>query len=147
FRHGDLLVPWASTPGPTVRRAFAGNLRTSGHAALLIRALDLPCQEDRRRDLATARLRYGIVKVAALVAVPAGVMTVPSPLVALAGTVAVICVLESTWNAAAAPLNLTAVAPVSAEPVIVTAAPAAPLPGVKLVTLGLTAKVPGLDAL
>ena len=41
-------------------------------------------------------IRGATVKLVALVAVPPGVVTVTGPLVALAGTVAVICALEST---------------------------------------------------
>ena len=52
---------------------------------------------------------------------------------ALPGTVIVICVPpELTVKAAANPLILTEVAPVNAVPLIVTLAPTAPLPGVKL---------------
>ena len=91
-------------------------------------------------------IRGATVKLVALVAVPPGVVTAIGPVVALAGTVAVICVLESTWKVAAVPLNLTQLAPVNPVPVSVTPAPAAPLPGVTLTTLGLTRKVPVLVA-
>src|SRR5438067_1659977 len=76
------------------------------------------------------------VEFVALVPVPVGVVTLMVPVVAPAGTVAVICVAESTWNVAAVPLNFTAVAPLNVLPVMVTAAPTAPLVGVKLVILG-----------
>ena len=46
-----------------------------------------------------------------------------------AGVRSVICVPLLTVNAAATPLNLAAVAPVNAEPVIVTCVPGAPLVG------------------
>src|SRR6185437_2757149 len=50
-------------------------------------------------------------KLDALVAVPPGVVTAIGPLVALEGTVAVICVAELTVKVAAVPWNVTAVAP------------------------------------
>lgn len=54
-----------------------------------------------------------------------------------APTIAVILVAELTLNdVAAVPPKLTAVAPVKLVPVIVTAAPAAPLVGVKEVMVG-----------
>ncbi len=65
-------------------------------------------------------------------AVPPGVVTAIVPVVAPVGTVAVIWVAELTVNAVAAvPLNLTAVAPVRFEPLIVTVVPTGPLPGVR----------------
>jgi hypothetical protein len=61
-----------------------------------------------------------------LVAVPRGVVTLIGPLVALLGTVAVICALDLTANEADLPLKVTAVAPVKPEPVIVTLVPTRP---------------------
>jgi hypothetical protein len=52
--------------------------------------------------------------------VPLEVVTVTVPMVALAGTVVVISVLETTLKAAAVPLKLTAVAPVRFVPRMVT---------------------------
>ena len=69
------------------------------------------------------------VKSAALVAVPAGVVTVILPVVAPAGTVVEICVAESTVNGAATPLNFTCVAPLNLVPVMVTFAPTPPCAG------------------
>jgi hypothetical protein len=89
-------------------------------------------------------IRGATVKLVALVAVPPAVVTVIPPVVALADTVAVICVLELTEKAAEAPLNLTELAPVKAVPVIVTLTPTFPLAGVKPVMLGLTVKFPVL---
>ena len=67
------------------------------------------------------------VKEAVLVPVPAGVVTATGPVVAPAGTVAVIWVSEVTVNVAAVvPLNFTAVAPVKPLPVMVTEAPGRP---------------------
>lgn len=70
------------------------------------------------------------VKLAELVAVPAGVVTEIFPVVAPVGTVAVILVEESTVNFAAdVPLNFTPVAPVKFVPLIVTEVPTGPLVG------------------
>jgi len=76
------------------------------------------------------------VKLAALLAVPAEVVTLIGPLVAPSGTVAVIVVAEATVKLALAPLNSTAVAPVKLVPLIVTLVPTGPLAGVKLVMVG-----------
>src|SRR6185503_16026541 len=77
------------------------------------------------------------VKLAALVAVPPGVVTLTGPVVAPAGTVAWIAEAEVTVKLAAlTPLNRTAVAPVKFVPVIVTLVPTGPLVGVKLVIVG-----------
>jgi len=74
-------------------------------------------------------MRGATVKLPAVVAVPPAVVTASGPVVALAGTVAVIWVLEATVNAAARPLNLTAVGPVRFDPAITTCVPGAPLLG------------------
>jgi hypothetical protein len=84
------------------------------------------------------------MKLLALVPVPAAVVTLSGPLVAPAGTVAWIVVGDATVNAAAVPLNLTAVAPPKFDPLIVTVAPASALVGVKLVINGATAKLAAL---
>src|SRR5438046_2188491 len=76
------------------------------------------------------------VKLLALLAVPSEVVTLIGPLVAPAGTVAVIAVAEPTVKLALVPLNSTALAPVKLVPLIVTLAPTGPLPGVKLVIVG-----------
>lgn len=76
-------------------------------------------------------------KLAAELAVPPGVTTEIFPLVAPAGTVAVICVAFTTENdVATVPLNDTDVAPVNPVPVTVTLVPAVPLVGEKLVIAG-----------
>lgn len=81
----------------------------------------------------------GTVKEVELVPVPPAVVTLMGPVVAPAGTVVVIWVSEATVNGLAeVPLNLTAVAPVNPEPLIVTAVPDAPLVGEKEVTTGAT---------
>lgn len=87
---------------------------------------------------------YGTEKLVLLVPVPARVVTAIMPVVAPAGTVAVICVSELTVKFAAVPLKVTAVAPVKFRPVMTTDVPAAPPAGVKLVIYGPTVKVPVL---
>jgi hypothetical protein len=52
-----------------------------------------------------------------------GVVTVTHPLVAPAGTVALISVAETTVKVAEVPLKLTAVAPVRLSPRMITLAP------------------------
>ena len=88
------------------------------------------------------------LKLVALVAVPADVVTVMRPVVAPVGTVARIEVSEFTVKLAPTPLNATAVAPERFVPVMVTAAPTAPLVGVKLVIVGglMTVNTPVLVA-
>src|SRR5947207_9752636 len=76
------------------------------------------------------------VKLAALLAVPPGVVTLIGPLVAPAGTVVVIAVAEFTVKLALTLLNSTAVAPLKLVPLIVTLVPTGPLLGVKLVIVG-----------
>src|SRR5438067_2131073 len=96
------------------------------------------------------------VKSSVLVSVPSGVVTEILAVMMLrlqsgqagssgghrmpAGTVAVICVLETTVNAVAAtratPLNFTEVVPVKLSPLMVTMLPTAPLVGVKLLIVG-----------
>jgi hypothetical protein len=71
------------------------------------------------------------MKSSALVAVPAGFVTVIFPVVALAGTVVVILISELRVKVAGMPLNLTDVVPVKFVPSIVTLAPTAPLGGEK----------------
>jgi hypothetical protein len=70
-----------------------------------------------------------------LVSVPPAVVTLIGPLLAplsaSSGTVAVICVSESTVKEAEMPSKVTAVAPVKFAPVIVTLVPACPTAGVK----------------
>jgi hypothetical protein len=85
------------------------------------------------------------VKFAALVAVPPGVVTLILPVVAPVGTVAVICVAESTWNVVAVVvLNFTElvvkVAPLTVPlkfvPVILTDVPTGPDAGVNEAIVG-----------
>jgi hypothetical protein len=69
------------------------------------------------------------VKLAELVTVLAGVVTLTRPVVAPLGTVAEIFVAEVTLNEAATPLNLTEVAPVKFVPLMATTVPTFPLVG------------------
>jgi len=73
-----------------------------------------------------------------LEAVP-GATTVILPVLAVAGTVAVIAVSEVTVNTAAAPLNLTAEAAVKPEPVIATEVPTLPWVGANPLITGAAA--------
>jgi hypothetical protein len=82
------------------------------------------------------------VKLPLLVAAPLGVTTLISPVVALLGTVTVICVGEFTVNAkelAAWPLNVTAIAPVKLVPSRITVDPIVPLDGSTLARVGAAA--------
>jgi hypothetical protein len=80
------------------------------------------------------------VKLVELVPVPPGVVTEMGPVEAAAGTVAVILRSEFTvLEVAAAPLNLTAVAPVNPVPLMVTTVPMVPDVGVKEVMVGAVA--------
>src|SRR6476661_8365677 len=77
------------------------------------------------------------VKLAALVPVPFGVVTLIVPVVAPFGTCAEMSVSELTMNdASAVPLNLTLVAPVKFVPWMSTAVPTGPLVGENDVTVG-----------
>ena len=76
------------------------------------------------------------VNVPALVAVPPGVVTLHFPLVAPAGTLAVIFVAELIVNDAFVVPSLTAVAPLKFVPLMVTEVPTGPLVGEKLETVG-----------
>jgi len=71
-----------------------------------------------------------------LVVVPASVVTLTGPLVAVAGTMAVIWPLETTAYPALTPLKATALVPVRLAPEIVTVVPGAPLDGLKLEIVG-----------
>jgi hypothetical protein len=77
------------------------------------------------------------VKLVALVAVPSGFVTVMGPVVAPAGTVAVICVAELTVNTAVVPLNFTAVVPAKFVPVMTTDLPTLPTVGENDVMVGI----------
>ena len=80
-----------------------------------------------------------------LVAVPPGVVTTILPLVAPAGTIAVICVSDFTVNVATTLLKVTLLACFRPVPVIVTVVPTTPLAGVKLEETGVTLKTAGVD--
>ena len=81
-------------------------------------------------------------KLLLLVMTPPGVVTLIGPLVAPAGTVTVICVLEFTVKVVAfTPLKLTALAPVKPLPVSVTVFPANPYSGLNPNTVKFAALV------
>jgi hypothetical protein len=81
------------------------------------------------------------VKSSALRTVPPATVTLILPVVVPAGTLARICVAESTVKVeAAVPLNFTELAPVKLLPVIVTSVPTNPLTGVKEVKTGVSVK-------
>jgi len=89
------------------------------------------------RDSETDR-RCLIVNGSVLVPVPVEVVTEIGPVVALFGTVAVICVPEFTENVVApVPLNFTDVAPVRFPPLMTTCVPHGPIVGVNPLTNGL----------
>ena len=77
-----------------------------------------------------------IVNVEGLVPVPAGLVTLIVPVVAPAGTVAVICEGEMTVYVAVVPLIFTEVLFTKLEPVIVMLVPTVPLVGAKLILAG-----------
>ena len=70
-------------------------------------------------------------------AVPPAVVTLITPDVAPAGTVAVMVLSSFTTNSALVPLKVTDVAPVNAEPNIVVVPPTPPWSGVKKVIVGI----------
>ena len=73
-----------------------------------------------------------------LVAVPPGVTTLIVPVVAPAGTVAVICPSLFTVKEATTPWKVTLVAPVNPDPVITTVVPTGPTVGRNPVITGVT---------
>ncbi len=73
------------------------------------------------------------VKTCPLVNLLVELRTEIGPTVAPLGTVALICVPETTVNVADVPLKVTPVAPVKPLPVMVTLVPTVPLTGVKVV--------------
>ncbi len=81
------------------------------------------------------------VKLDALAAVPAVVVTAIGPVVAAAGTLVLIDVAETTVNGAERPLNLTDDAPLKFAPEIVTVVAVGPLVGVKATIAGGSAPV------
>ena len=73
--------------------------------------------------------------------VPLGDSTVTSPLLVPTGTTAVIVVSETTVNAADTSVNLTAVAVVKFEPVIVMVVPTWPEVGAKTLISGASGRI------
>src|SRR5580693_7016616 len=114
------------------------------------------------RVLRRAKLRNGLlvlfrallelhgvtVKTVGKSAFPPAVHTQITPVIAPAGTVAVIWVSEPTVKVAFFPLwKVTSVAPVKLLPVMVTVVPTGPLAGVKLKICGVTQKILSLVSL
>jgi hypothetical protein len=87
------------------------------------------------------------VKLATLVALPPGVVTLIVPVVDPAGTVAVIWLYETTLKPDAVPWKVTCVAPLKALPAIEIKLPTEPLAGAKPVILGFTLNSVALVAL
>ncbi len=75
-------------------------------------------------------------KLEALAAVPSGVVTLIGPVVAPAGTVALIDEEESAVKTAGMPLNSTAVGSDKLDPLMVVVVPTSPQPGKKPVIAG-----------
>jgi hypothetical protein len=78
----------------------------------------------------------GTVKLVALVAVPPGLITLIGPVVALAGTVALMDVADKMVKLALEPLNRTTLTWVKLYPLMVTLVPGTPLVGKKPVITG-----------
>jgi len=117
----------------------------AGEEVLLVRtracgALDVPCGTVPKFSAVGAMVTpdaWDTVKLAEVVAVPIGVVTLIVPVVAPFGTDVEICVSEFTVNCADVPWKATAVDPVNPDPEIVMPIPTAPLVGVKeLMTRG-----------
>ena len=87
------------------------------------------------------------VNCAGLVAKPSGVTTLIRPVVAPAGTTAVIFTSESTVNVAGVPANFTLVAPLNPDPLIVTEVPTGPLVGENDEIAGTAAHEAGATAM
>lgn len=81
------------------------------------------------------------VKLVELFVVPPAFVTLIRPVVAVAGTIASICVLETMVNNALTPLNNTSVVPVNVSPVNVIVEPMTSLVGEKLEIVGVTPKL------
>ena len=96
----------------------------------------LPQTVDGAVTVATGGVQLEVNELA-LVATPPVVVTEIGPVVAPAGTTAVICVALLIVNeAAGVPLNDTPLVPMKLVPVMVTLVPAPPLDGVKPVMVG-----------
>jgi hypothetical protein len=90
---------------------------------------------------ALSKLHSVTLKLVALPTLPPGVTRLIAPVIAPAGTVAVILVSESTVKVAFFPqAKTTSVAPVKDSPAITTVAPSEPLVGEKLRICGVTRK-------
>jgi hypothetical protein len=114
-------VSWSPKPEPDTVTAVPGG----------------PAADD---NFSAGAAELSTVKARGLRARPAGVLTVIGPVVVPAATVAVIFDAEMTLKSEARrPWNLTALAPVRFDPLIVMVFLARPLPGVNAVILGVVA--------
>ena len=110
----------------TVKPAARAPLKRTAVAPLKpvpVMVTSVPTGPEAGRKLVTVRdgVTLSTVKLAALVALPPGVVTVMAPVAASGGTVAVSCVSEATVKTVArAPPKRTAVAPLKPVPVMVT---------------------------
>lgn len=128
---GPALIPLKKTWVVPVKLAPA--------SVTMLAAEPLEGKKDERRE--------ATVKVLEPVTLPPAVVTLMTPVVALAGTSAVIWVLESSVEMVIVPLNLTDVAPKKPLPVKMTLWPGAPIEGVNAVSFGFTPKFELLVAL
>src|SRR5437868_2917474 len=110
-----MSVPWEYLPVRIVARLGQHSGSTTkpfvNETPLSMRAECTPGIESSSHRWSSVRIStmFGCtVKLVALAAVPSGVVTVTGPVRAPRGTVAVICVSESTWNVAWTSLKATA---------------------------------------
>jgi len=135
-------VPVAVAPPSTVKSAALELVRVTvrsevGAGVAVMVAVRLLSPSLMLLPPLTAMESAGTVKLPVLEAVPPAVVTEIGPVVTPVGAVAVIVVALSTANeAAATPLNRTAVAPVKSVPVIVTIVPPRPKVGLISVIAG-----------
>src|SRR5437868_7314432 len=125
-----MSVPWEYLPVRIVARLGQHSGSTTkpfvNETPLSMRAECTPGIESSSHRWSSVRIStmFGCtVKLVALAAVPSGVVTVTGPVRAPRGTVAVICVSESTWNVAWTSLKATADASVKFAPVITIETP------------------------
>jgi hypothetical protein len=140
-----VVLPTFFQPLLVLRWILTGTL--ASHAVNPSLALTTPLATRCLFSVSVTLLKWTLltVKFVALVAVPPGVVTEILPVVAPVGTVAVICVAETTWNVVALVLlNFTELVvklapltvPLKFVPVIVTDVPTGPKAGVNPVIVG-----------
>jgi hypothetical protein len=140
-----VVLPTPFQPPLVLRWILTGTLAT--HAVNPSPTLTIPLATRCLFSVSVTLLEWTVltVKFVALDAVPPGVVTLILPVVAPVGTVAVICVAETTWNVVAlVVLNFTELVvkltpltvPLKFVPVIVTDVPTGPKAGVNEVIVG-----------